>query len=122
MSNTDESTTQVRIRRVPKIPVFIVGGAILGEIVTIILTASFPADPSVGFGAILGYFSIYGVTAGVAFGAIVAIVLDRILARRAKTLTATVDILEPEDEAVESVELPATELPTADAPDAGASN
>jgi hypothetical protein len=122
VSNTDESTTQVRIRRVPKIPVFIVGGAILGEIVTIILTASFPADPSVGFGAILGYFSIYGVTAGVAFGAIVAIVLDRILARRAKTLTATVDILEPEDEAVESVELPATELPTADAPDAGASN
>jgi hypothetical protein len=99
VSDTNDSETTVSIRRVPKFSVFIVGGAVLGELITVILTLSFPADPSVGIGPLLGYFSIYGLTGGVLFGAILSIVLDRVLARRAKTLTATVATLEPAEDA-----------------------
>jgi hypothetical protein len=98
MSNADDDQTSVRIRRVPKFSVFIVLGAVVGELVTIILVSSFPIDPTVGFAAVLGYLSIYGLTAGVLVGAVVAIILDRVLSRRAKTVTATVARLEPDDD------------------------
>jgi len=79
---------QVRVRRAPKIPVFLVLGGALGAIVTLVLTSLFETDPTVGFGASFGYFLIYGVPAGVVLGAIVALILDRGSNRRAKTVSA----------------------------------
>jgi len=53
-----------------------IGGG-LGAMVAFILTAVFPVDPAVGFGALFGYFAIFGVTAGVLIGASIALLLDR---------------------------------------------
>lgn len=89
---------EVRIRRAPKFGAFVVVGAAVGAIVTLIVTAQFPADPAVGFGALFAYFCLYGVTAGAALGAVIAIVLDRILARRAKTVEAEREVVPPEQD------------------------
>ncbi|HAM27766.1 MAG TPA: hypothetical protein DCP11_14010, partial [Microbacteriaceae bacterium] len=106
------AAAKVRIRRAPRYPIFLIVGAGLGAIVTLVLTALFPADPSVGFGPLFGYFAIYGIPAGVVLGALVALVLDRVSTRRAKSIVmehTTVDPL-PLD-----VEAPADEK----APDSG---
>jgi hypothetical protein len=82
-----QTTDEATVRRAPKFPAFIVVGGVVGIIVTLILTSLFPVDPSVGFAALFGYFALYGVTAGVVLGAVLAIILDRLSARRAKTVT-----------------------------------
>ena len=91
MSEPDEAriTTRddVSIRRAPKYPAFIIVGAGLGAIVTFILTALFPVDPTVGFGALFGYFALYGITAGALVGALLALLADRISLRRARAAT-----------------------------------
>ena len=101
MSNADESQdtqqSDVRIRRAPKVATFLVLGGGLGAIVTFILTAIFPVDPDVGFGALFGYFALFGVTAGVVVGALVAIVLDRRADRRASTVSAVIEKTESDD-------------------------
>jgi F0F1-type ATP synthase assembly protein I len=91
---------EVTVRRAPKVPVFLILGALLGFFVTLILTSLFPTDPTVGFPATFGYFLLYGVPAGVVLGALVALLLDRISVRRAKRVTVehtTVDPLPYED-------------------------
>jgi hypothetical protein len=95
VSNTDDRETPVRIRRAPKFGVFVVLGAIVGIIVSFVLTAGFPIDPTVGFAATFGYFAIYGLVGGVLLGCIVALIFDRILARRSRTVRVTVDLLKP---------------------------
>lgn len=80
--------TTVTVRRAPKIPAFMVVGGLIGFLATLIATSLFPADPLVGYAALLGYFSLYGVTAGVLLGAIIGIVLDRRSRRRARTVAA----------------------------------
>ena len=65
------------MRRAPKMPMFLVVGAGLGAIVTFILTALYPSDPQVGFGALFGYFLLYGIPAGLVLGAVVGLILDR---------------------------------------------
>lgn len=92
----------MRIRRAPKIPVFLILGGGLGAIVTFILTASFPVDPAVGFGPTFGYFCLYGIPAGIVLGAIVALLVDRSSAKHARTVTVeheTVERVEPVVEA-----------------------
>ena len=62
-----------------------VGGGI-GAIATFIATSLYPVDPAVGFGALFGYFALFGVTGGVLLGALVAILLDRVSTRRARSV------------------------------------
>jgi hypothetical protein len=88
----------VRIRRAPKFGVFLGLGGVLGILVALILTVSFPVDDSVGFGPTFGYFAVYGIVLGVLVGAVFAIVLDRISSRMARTVTVSVDRLEVPDE------------------------
>ena len=119
MSNADDKRSEVRIRRAPKIPVFLITGAGLGAIVAFILTASFPADPAVGFPALFGYFALYGVTGGVLLGGIVAVILDRRADRRTATLQATVERTETPEAATAATPVPdaaTTDAPTTDAP------
>jgi hypothetical protein len=98
VSNPDERATRVRIRRAPKFSVFIVLGALVGVMVALILTASFPIDPKVGFGPVFGYFAIYGFVGGILVGAIVALIFDRALSRHTKTVAVTVDRLQVPDQ------------------------
>lgn len=86
---------QVTVRRAPKIPAFIAVGAVLGFLATLIVTALFPADESVGFTTLVAYFSIYGITIGVLLGAILGVVLDRRSRRRARTLQAERETVDP---------------------------
>lgn len=83
-----EIRTQVTIRRAPRFSAFLVVGALVGLIATLILVSLFPVDPAIGFGATFGFFALYGVPAGALLGAIVAIVLDRRASRRAATVVA----------------------------------
>lgn len=85
------SESEVTLRRAPRVGVFLVFGALLGALVTLVLTSLFPTDPAVGFVASYAYFSLFGVPAGLLFGALVAIVLDAIASRRARTVTVARD-------------------------------
>lgn len=86
----------VTVRRAPKISAFLVVGGLFGFLATLVATSLYPADPAVGFAATLGYLSIFGVTGGVAIGALVAIVLDRRSQRRAQTINAEREVVDPE--------------------------
>ncbi len=87
--NAGDERQEVRIRRAPRIGVFLTLGIVLGVIATLVATSLFEPDPSIGFAATFGYFLIYGVPAGALLGAVVALVLDAISRRRARTATAT---------------------------------
>ncbi len=102
MSDEPQGTTapdQVRIRRAPRVPIFLVLGAVLGAVVTLVVTLSRPIDPSVGFGPLYGYFLLYGVPAGLVVGGLVAVLLDRVASRRARTV-----VMERESTERESLE------------------
>jgi len=95
--NTDAANeTEVRIRRAPKYPAFMIVGGGIGAIITFILTASFPVDPKVGFAALFGYFALYGVTGGVLVGALLALLFDRVLLRRARPATVVTELTDPD--------------------------
>lgn len=85
---------EVRIRRAPRIGVFLVLGGVLGVLATLVLTSLFEADPHVGFAASFGYFVLYGLPAGVLLGALVALLLDAISRRRARTVTVEHDVVD----------------------------
>jgi len=98
VSTPQDRESEVRIRRAPKFAVFAILGAIIGVIVALILTAAFPIDETIGFGPTFGYFSIYGIVFGVLVACVIAVILDRVLARKAKTLRASIDRLQPADD------------------------
>ena len=97
------SEAEVSIRRAPKVPVFLVLGGLIGGIVSAAITSAFPIDEKVGYAATVGYFLLYGIPIGIVLGALLALVLDRLSVRRARTIVAervTVDPLpydEPEE-------------------------
>jgi hypothetical protein len=99
-------TTEVRIRRAPKLGVFLLIGAALGAVVTLVLTSLFPADPNIGFAASFGYFLLFGAPAGAALGALVGLVIDRISVARARTVTVEHEVVgdAPDSENVGSPE------------------
>ncbi|WP_157071567.1 hypothetical protein [Curtobacterium ammoniigenes] len=105
----------VTIRRAPKFGVFIVGGAIAGFVVSFIVVAltqnlgqganvvdtTGTSASAVGFWGQVGYFSLWGITAGLIIGAVVAVLLDAVLRRRSARLVAQRRVVEPEPETVE---------------------
>ena len=111
--------TEVQIRRAPKYSAFIIVGGGIGAVITFILTAIFPVDPLVGFGALFGYFALYGVTAGVLVGALLALLLDRIGLRRSRPATVVTAPSDDSEPTVYVTDEPAAESPTVE-PDASA--
>lgn len=88
---------QLSVRRAPKLGAFMVVGGFLGFLATLIATVSVPRDPTsqVGLGTLVAYFSLYGITAGVVVGAITGIVLDRVSRKRARTMEAVHEVVDP---------------------------
>jgi hypothetical protein len=115
MSETPEPAEHATIRRAPKLSMFMVVGGGLGAVVTFILTAIYPVDPQVGFGALLGYFMLYGIPAGIVLGAVVGLILDRRSRRSATGVSVEREkIVEPEPalpEPEQPIELEAQPLP-----------
>lgn len=88
---------EVRVRRSPRYFRFMITGAVLFAIVALILTFSFPENPTYDRGSVFGFLLAIGVAVGVAVGAIVALVLDRVTARRARSVQADrIDVRVPE--------------------------
>jgi hypothetical protein len=87
----NQGQEEVRIRRVPKYGAFMAVGGGIGAIATLILTSLYPADPRVGFGALFGYFALYGIPAGVLLGALVALVFDWVGRKRSRSIIAEHD-------------------------------
>lgn len=83
--------SEVSIRRAPRIGVFLIFGAMLGALVTLVLTSLFEPDPAVGFLASYAYFCLYGIPAGVVLGGLVALVLDLVSTRRSRMVTVARD-------------------------------
>jgi MFS family permease len=86
VSEPRDDDGRVSIRRAPKFSAFMIVGGGLGAITTFILTRLFPVDPLVGFWALFAYFALFGITAGVLLGALLALLLDWRSRRRAKTV------------------------------------
>ncbi|RZT60885.1 hypothetical protein EV140_1410 [Microcella alkaliphila] len=88
---------QLSVRRAPKIGAFMVVGGFLGFLATLTATVSVPSDPTsqVGLGTLVAYFSLYGITAGVVVGAIIGITLDRVSRKRARTMEAVHEVVDP---------------------------
>jgi len=82
---------EMRVRRAPKLAPFVLLGIAVGLIGTLLATSFFPADPSVGFAVLAGYFSLYGVTAGLVLGILVWLVIDRRSKREEKSARARRD-------------------------------
>ena len=85
----------VTVRRAPKFGAFMLVGAVLGIVATLILTSLFPVDPAVGFLPLFGYFALFGIVIGGVIGALIAIILDRVGRRRARTAEAERTTVEP---------------------------
>ena len=95
---TSDRTT-VQVRRAPKLSAFMTVGGLIGFLVVLIITPLFPADPLVGLPALIGYFSIFGVTGGVLIGAIIGIALDRRSQKHVRTVQAERQSVEAAPEA-----------------------
>ncbi|MRG59298.1 hypothetical protein GE115_05350 [Agromyces sp. CFH 90414] len=81
----DEAVT---VRRAPRYGRFIVAGFVLGAILALVLTFAFPENEEFDRGQVFGFLLLGLGTVGVAFGAIVALVFDKVLSGRAGTAIA----------------------------------
>jgi hypothetical protein len=68
---------------------FVILGIAGGFTLTVVLTALFPSDPGIGFSALAGYFSIFGVAGGLAIGLGIYLILDRRSRKRSTDVTVT---------------------------------
>lgn len=85
---------EVTVRRAPKVPVFLIMGAALGVVVSLIVTSLFPFDSGEGVAQTYGYISLWGLTIGGAVGCVVAIVAERVTSRGAKRVQVERERLE----------------------------
>ncbi len=82
----EAAVERATVRRAPKLGVFLVVGAAIGALVTLVLTSMFPADPNVGFAATYAYFLVYGIPLGLLVGGVVGLLLDRRSLKRAREI------------------------------------
>ncbi|MEY9852096.1 putative membrane protein [Leifsonia sp. EB41] len=79
---------EVRVHRSPRYFRFMLTGAIVFAVIALILTFAFPANPTYDRGQVFGFLLAICATIGVAVGALVALLIDRRVSRRARTVQA----------------------------------
>jgi hypothetical protein len=82
----DETT--VTVRRSPRIVNFMILGAVLGALVAVLLTYAFPENDRFSRTQVMGFLLLACVAAGVALASLVALILGRIVSRKAVTVVA----------------------------------
>lgn len=107
MSDTSNTTIeQAQVRRAPRVGVFLLLGVALGIIVALILTFAFDgtADKSpfttvqYSLSQVFGFLALICGTIGLAVGGVVALILDRTIGRRTRTVTVAHEhVTTPED-------------------------
>ena len=95
-SVVDKST--VTVRRAPRFFNFMLLGALIGAIAALVLTVAFPENAEFGATHVFGFLLLAFVALGVTLGAVVAIIIDRVISRRGKTVVVDrMAALEPRD-------------------------
>jgi hypothetical protein len=84
----DPQRRQVRVRRSPKMGVFLGIGAVVGALVAIVAVNITPADPTTPTIQAIGFLILLLAPVGALAGGVVALVIDAALERRAKTVEA----------------------------------
>ena len=85
---SDPQRRTVRVRRSPRIGVFLLLGAALGVLVAIVAVNVTPDSGDISTGQAIGFLSLLLAPLGALLAGVVAIVLDRIAERRARTVEA----------------------------------
>jgi hypothetical protein len=85
---TDPQRREVRVRRSPKIGVFLIAGVVLGALVALIAGNVAPTDPTTPKTQVIGYLLVVLAPVGALLGGVVALLLDRISERSARTVQA----------------------------------
>ncbi|MEJ3403663.1 hypothetical protein WDJ51_02840 [Rathayibacter sp. YIM 133350] len=75
------------VRRSPRYWRFMGLGAILGVVIALVLTFAFPANDAYNVGQVFGFLVLFLGVVGLALGGLVAVVLDRRYAKRARRMT-----------------------------------
>ena len=104
-SVVEDHIETVRVRRAPKYSVFLIAGAGLGILVAMILTFAFngsgDVSPNTGLiyssTQVFGFLALVCITVGVAIGGVVALILDRALARRTRDVVVDRERIRIED-------------------------
>ena len=78
--------TTVTVRRSPRFFNFMLLGALIGTIAALILTVVFPENAEFDATQVFGFLLLAFLTLGIALGAVVAIIIDRVSSRRGKTV------------------------------------
>lgn len=74
------------VRRSPRYTSFMIVGAVVGAVLALILTVSFPPNPQFDPAQVFGFLLLGGIVIGVAVSCLIAIVLDRVIGRSASTV------------------------------------
>lgn len=85
---TDVTSDAVTVRRAPRYGRFLVLGGLVGAVIALILTVTFPDNAEFDKGQVFGFLLLACGAIGVALGALVALLLDRALAKRAGSAVA----------------------------------
>ncbi len=86
MSAPDRRT--VRLRRSPRIGVFLTLGVLVGVVVAVLIALLTPADGQYPTSQVLGFMVLICAPVGAAVGGLIAVALDAIASRRARVLEA----------------------------------
>ena len=78
----------VRVRRSPKIGVFLTLGVVVGVVVAVLIALLTPADGQYPTTQVLGFMVLICAPVGAALGGLLAVALDGIATRRARVLEA----------------------------------
>lgn len=103
--HVDDRVETVRVRRAPKISVFLILGAGVGILAALVLTFAFSGtsveSPNTGLvysqGQVFGFLVLICVSIGVVVGAVVALILDRVSSRRARDVVVDHESVHTDD-------------------------
>ncbi|EPD85755.1 MAG: potassium transporter Trk [Microbacterium sp. 69-7] len=105
MSPSDDRRIETaQVRRSPRYTVFLLAGAFVGILAALVLTFAFGGDnESASTGVsysttqVFGFICLFAIPIGVAVGGVVALVLDRSLARRAHEVRVEREVITIDD-------------------------
>lgn len=80
--------TTVTMRRSPRYFNFMLLGAAIGVLGALVGTVAFPENKDFGQAQVFGFLLLVGVAGGVALGALVALVIDRVIGRSSTAVLA----------------------------------
>lgn len=85
---TELTSDAVTVRRAPRYPAFIGLGVVLGALIALVLTFAYPENGEFDRGQVFGFLLLWCGAFGAALGGVVALLVDRRLAKRSGSAVA----------------------------------